>query len=76
MVTWFAIAAPAKVPAAIVIRLHQEIETIFKRPEMKKLVSSIGGEASVLSPAELRTFIHDETERYRKIIVETGIKIK
>lgn len=75
LVTWFGIVAPAKVSAAIVERYYREIEKIMHLPAMKRLVTSIGGEVSVLSPSGFVNFIEEETERYRNIIKEADIKL-
>ena len=76
LITWFGIVVAAEVPPAIIERYEREIEKIMQLPAMKKLVSAIGGEVSVLSSAEFASFIEKETVKYRKILSEAGIKLQ
>lgn len=76
LVTWYGIVAPAEVPQALIERYQREFQKIMQLPEMKSLVTSIGGEVSVLASSEFARFLDEETNRYRHIIKETGIKFQ
>jgi len=76
LVTWFGIVVPAKVPAAIVARYHREFEKIMQLPAMKALVTSIGGEVSVLPPSQFEKFLGQEVKRYRQFIEKTGTNLQ
>jgi tripartite-type tricarboxylate transporter receptor subunit TctC len=73
--TWFAIVAPPKTPPEIASKLSVGIAEVLKLPEIAKnfhdlLLTAVGS-----SPAETEAFIKKETERWRKVIVATGIKL-
>ncbi len=52
--TWFGLAAPAGVPAAIVSRLNAEVRKALDNPEVRAKLEQIGGEVRPSTPAEFR----------------------
>jgi tripartite-type tricarboxylate transporter receptor subunit TctC len=71
--TWIALAAPAGTPAAIVEKIHREVAKIYADPVMTTRLE----EAGILpiassAPAELDAFIRSETERWGKVLRESG----
>lgn len=71
---WFGLVGPARVPAAIVDRLHAETIKALASPDLRtKLlhlgVDSIGGPAD-----QLAAMVNAEIPRWAKLIKELGIK--
>jgi tripartite-type tricarboxylate transporter receptor subunit TctC len=58
--TWFGLAAPAGVPAAIVNRLNAELRKALDNPEVRTKLEQIGGEVRPSTPAELRARVARE----------------
>ncbi|MCC6780625.1 MAG: tripartite tricarboxylate transporter substrate binding protein [Hyphomicrobiales bacterium] len=52
--TWFGLAAPAGVPAAIIARLNAEVRKALDNPEVRAQLEQIGGEVAPSTPAEFR----------------------
>ncbi len=65
--------APAKTPAAIVNRLHQEIARVLNRPETKDQFVALGIETVGNSSEEFAVFIKTDIARWTKVIKEAGI---
>ncbi|WP_299450844.1 tripartite tricarboxylate transporter substrate binding protein [uncultured Pigmentiphaga sp.] len=67
--------APAKTPAAIIERLHAEVEKAVKAPEVIKALKTEGGNELVTStPAQFKTLIASELDFYRKLVTDAQIK--
>ena len=73
-VQWFGVTAPAGTPAAIVERLHRDIATAMKSPEMAERIAAIGAQAVVDSPAAFAAYIAEDVRRWGAISKAMGIK--
>ena len=72
--TWSALMAPAGTPDAIVRRLNEEIGRIQRDPAFQADVIRQAATIKVTSPEEARAFIRSETERWGRIVADTGVK--
>src|SRR5712691_8516000 len=71
--TWIALAAPAGTPGAIVDKIHREVAKIYADPAMTTRLQEAGILAvASRTPAELDAFIRSETERWSKVLRESG----
>ncbi|MSP98147.1 MAG: tripartite tricarboxylate transporter substrate binding protein [Betaproteobacteria bacterium] len=73
--TWFGMLAPANTPAAITERLNRETVKILRSEEIRKRFSELGAEPVGSTQIEFAAFIHSETEKWAKVIVESGSKV-
>jgi len=71
---WYALMAPAQTPAAIVDRLHAEVQKALRSPEVMERMSSVGGEVLPGSRAAMVSLLRSERQRYEKLVREAGIK--
>jgi len=71
---WVGLFAPAKTPAGIVERLHDEVAKIMASADMKERLDKLGAEAFLMSPAAFDKFIVDETAKSQQIVRAAGIK--
>ena len=71
-----ALLAPAKTPAAIINRLHQEIVKYLTQGEGKEKIASIGFNIVASSPEELRAAMISEMDKEGKALREAGIRPK
>lgn len=67
------IFAPAKTPAAIINRLHQEIVRAISRNEVKERLFNAGVEVVGSSPEEFATTVKVDMARMGKVIRDAGI---
>ena len=71
---WVGIVAPAGTPAAIVDKLHKEIEAILASPEMQKQLANDGLDAMRLGPAQFTDYMEKELVKWGQVVKEGGIK--
>ena len=71
---WVGVFAPAKTPAATVQALGREIVRIVNLPEVKERFVSSGYEVVASTPEKFAERVRRDTEKYRKIILETGMQ--
>ena len=71
---WVGVFAPAKTPAATVQALGREIVRIVNLPEVKERFVSSGYEVVASTPEQFAERVRRDTEKYRKIILETGMQ--
>ncbi|MYN13120.1 tripartite tricarboxylate transporter substrate binding protein [Pusillimonas sp. TS35] len=72
---WFAAFAPAGTPPQVIEKLNQAMLKAMDNERVKKVFATIGAERIGSTPAELKTYLADETGKWQKIIKETGISI-
>lgn len=72
--SWHGIVVPARVPAAIVKRLHDELARIAHSPEVRDRLEAQGAEVKGTTPEEFAAFILSERERWGKVIRAAGVK--
>src|SRR5436190_8078794 len=71
---YFGLGAPAKTPAEIVDKLNQEINAGLADRKLKAQLADLGGIILGGSPADFRTVIAEETEKWGKVIRAANIK--
>jgi len=73
---WFAVVAPPRTPAPVADKLSQAIAETLKLPDVAKRISEAGFTAVGATPAETAALIRSESEKFRRVIAEAGIKIE
>lgn len=73
---WYAALAPAKVPRPIIDRLNTEMRKIMTEPDIKAGLIAQALELQPGTPEELQVFMRSETEKWAKVVVESGAKIE
>ena len=76
LVNWAAMFAPAGTNAAVVARLNREINAILGKPATKESFQRIGAMPLLMSPPELRLFLHEEIERWKTLARLARISMK
>jgi tripartite-type tricarboxylate transporter receptor subunit TctC len=74
IIAWFALVAPAKLPEAIVQRLHEINLKALAKPEVKERFATVGTDVAPLGPAELGKFIQSEVAHWAKLVKLAGIE--
>jgi tripartite-type tricarboxylate transporter receptor subunit TctC len=72
-ITWFAMAAPPKTPAAIAVKINRDIVEILKSPEIQKRLQELRLDPMIGSPADAAKFFADETELWAGVIKEANV---
>jgi len=74
--TWQGIGAPKNTPADIVDRLNKEINAALADPKIKERLAGLGSMPTPMSPAAFEKMIVEETEKWRKVILEAKIPLQ
>ncbi|MBI3937463.1 MAG: tripartite tricarboxylate transporter substrate binding protein [Betaproteobacteria bacterium] len=72
---WWGIAAPAKTPADILVRLSSDLRKVLQTPEVKKSFAREGAEPLIMSREEFTEFVRQEIARWRKVAGDSNIKL-
>jgi tripartite-type tricarboxylate transporter receptor subunit TctC len=72
---WDAVGAPAKTPAEIIEQLNKEINAVLADPAIKAQFAGLGAEPMLMTPAEFRTYIASEIEKWGKVVKTARIKV-
>ena len=73
--SWFSLVAPPKTPPDVAATLSQAIGEALRMPDVSQRLRGLGATPGGGSPAETAVFVRQETERWRKVIVDAGIKL-
>jgi tripartite-type tricarboxylate transporter receptor subunit TctC len=71
---WYGLFAPAKTPAAIVQALQREIARIVAIPDIRDKFVAGGYEVVATTPEQFAERVRRDTEKYRKIILDSGMQ--
>jgi tripartite-type tricarboxylate transporter receptor subunit TctC len=71
---WDGIGAPKNTPPEIVDRLNSAINASLADLNMKARLAVLGAEPMIMTPAQFKRFIAEETEKWAKVIKFAGIK--
>lgn len=66
--SWNALAAPAKTPAAVIRRVHEELAKALAAPEVQKRFAELGVEPRPSTPEYLREFFVSESKRWARVV--------
>jgi tripartite-type tricarboxylate transporter receptor subunit TctC len=66
--------APARTPAGIINRLHQEIARVLQRPEVRERLFSLGIQTTPSTPEEFAATIKSEMSRMDKVIKAANLR--
>jgi tripartite-type tricarboxylate transporter receptor subunit TctC len=72
--SWFAIMAPAHVPAPIITRINRELVRIIHEPQIKEQFIGLGVEPLGTSPEELGRHMRKEIDLWRQVIQRHRIR--
>lgn len=74
-VSWFAVLAPAKTPAATVAQLNREINRILQLPDVKASLAADGAEPAGGTPEQLAASIREGAAKWGKLIQQLNVKL-
>jgi tripartite-type tricarboxylate transporter receptor subunit TctC len=72
--TWYAMFAPAGTPAALVERLHKEVASIVKAPDIRKQLAAVGIESVGGTPDAMAKYLRSEIAKWGKVAKASGAK--
>lgn len=72
---WYGILAPAGTPAAIVDRVSRELSVVLKDADLRAKLAQQGIEPMWAGPEDAGTWLRNDTEKWRRVIAESGISV-
>ena len=74
--TWYGVFAPAGTPAAIVGRLHADINKAMQAPGTRERLVEIGFDGTITrTPEEFAAMVRDDIVRYARVVKDAGLQI-
>lgn len=74
--SWFGLIGPANLPKDIAEKLHAEMVKIFAMPDVKERLATLGADAQVTSPAQFNAYVHQELDRWAKVVKASGARVQ
>ncbi len=71
--SWIGLLAPAKTPQPVVEKIAADVKAVLADPEVNKRLLEQGATPMAMTPAQFKTLIDTDRERYAKIIKEKNI---
>jgi tripartite-type tricarboxylate transporter receptor subunit TctC len=76
VVGWYGIMGPAKMPKALVQKIHAGVLSLVKSPEFIKTMRNNGSEAKSSAPEEFRQFMLADMKKWADVVKRAGIKAR
>ncbi len=74
LIGWYGVVAPKRTPAGTVARLSSAIAEALRSPEVNDRLIADGSETVGGTPAAFERHLRNEMARFRKVILEAGIR--
>ena len=73
---WYGFMAPAKTPGDVVDRLHRDVVSVLKIPEVRQTLVAQGNDVVGNTPAEFAAFINKEADKWGALGKRLGISME
>jgi tripartite-type tricarboxylate transporter receptor subunit TctC len=70
---WYGVVAPARVPQAIITRMHKEIAAALRSPDVVQRMSADGSTPVGSGPAQFSAYLRSEVARWRALVRDAGL---
>jgi tripartite-type tricarboxylate transporter receptor subunit TctC len=74
-VTWYALVAPPKTPAAIVDKINAGVNEALRDPDVQKRLADLSAEPVGGTPQATAAYFHDEVERWKNVITSAHVTL-
>jgi tripartite-type tricarboxylate transporter receptor subunit TctC len=74
--SWFAVAAPAGTPRAVVDRIAADVKRVVEQPEYRdKFINGMGLEPFSMGPDEFAAFLQKDREKYAQRVKNANVRL-
>ncbi|KQP22581.1 tripartite tricarboxylate transporter substrate binding protein [Pseudorhodoferax sp. Leaf267] len=73
--TWYGLAGPGKLPAAIADKINQDVNTVLAMPDVQERLDTYGAEDGGGSREKFRDFIASETAKWGKVVRDGKVRV-
>jgi tripartite-type tricarboxylate transporter receptor subunit TctC len=74
-VTWYALVAPPKTPAAIVDKINAGVNEALRDPDVQKRLADLSAEPVGGTPQATAAYFRDEVERWKSVITSAHVTL-
>jgi tripartite-type tricarboxylate transporter receptor subunit TctC len=71
---WYGVVAPAGTPQPVISRLHKDLTTVLKSPDVRDALLARGIDAESSTPEEFTAYIKSESAKWGKVIRAAKLK--
>lgn len=72
--TWYGLAGPGKLPAAMAQRMNEDVNKVLAMPDVQARLEQYGAEDGGGSSQRFAEFIHSEIALWRKVVKDGNVK--
>jgi tripartite-type tricarboxylate transporter receptor subunit TctC len=72
--TWYGLAAPGKLPAAIAKKMNEDANKVMAMPDVQAQLETYGAEDGGGTPERFAQFINAEIAQWRKVVKDGNVK--
>ena len=72
--TWYGIAGPAKLPAAMARRMNEDMNKVLLMPDVMERFETYGAEDGGGTPEKFGQFMHVESQKWAKVVKDANVK--
>lgn len=73
---WFGVVGPPKMPQRIAAKISADIAEAIKQPDIRKRFADLSAEPVGSDPVRTAKFMHEEVERWNKVIKAAKVKLE
>ncbi|QCS63975.1 tripartite tricarboxylate transporter substrate binding protein [Achromobacter denitrificans] len=73
---WFAVLAPAGLPADVSDKWHAALAATLAHPEVKRRLAELGITQVAMTPEQLQGFIAEDRETWANVVKENGMQLQ
>lgn len=73
--SWFTLAAPASMPAALVDKLNKDVQKVLSSPEVKARYNQLGIEYEANTPAQAQAYFKSEAVKWNRVIEAAKLQL-
>ena len=72
---WWALAAPAKTPRAVIATIKTGHAAVLARPDYIERLAGLAMEPMVMTPEQTAAFVRREIDKWQKVVAVAGVRI-
>ena len=73
---WFGLLAPKATPPAVIAKIHDDVMTVLAMPDVRRDLLSKGAQPGSGSSADFGAFIHEELDKWARLVKDAGIVLE
>lgn len=73
--TWYGLAGPGKLPAAIARKINEDVNKVLAMPDVQERLDTYGAEDGGGSAEKFAQFIKSEGAKWAKVVKDAGVKV-